>query len=182
MTNEDTEDVKIPKFKNWNKYYQIIFIGLLVGAGLFGIYAMVIGSINMFETPKVLSDEKINTSYPLYAKSVYYSNSMKNEVIIYNNPSWNVNNVWVGTDEEYKAFLNNQLIGDGRYSFKGPFASGSFEYKIPIRVYSASGSNILSSLFKDERRFLMVTDNVKVHYSILITGDKENLKVRINEV
>jgi len=175
---------ELPKFKNWNKRVQIIFVGLLIGAGLFGIYSISLGIMNMMEIPVMLSDNKIDTKYPLSAQSVFYENNMRNELIIYNNAAWNVKNVWVGTDEEYYAYINNRpVMGDTQYLFKGPFVyHGSFSYKIPIKVYSPhSGEDLLASVFNNERIFLMVVDGEKMHYIISMTGEKEGTKVNVYE-
>jgi len=56
---------------------------------------------------------------------------MRNELIIYNNAAWNVKNVWVGTDEEYYAYINNRpVMGDTHIYLKGPFVyHGSFSIR-----------------------------------------------------
>jgi hypothetical protein len=182
MIDSEKEGPTLPPFKSWNKYVQIAFLGLMIGGGAFGAYATIMGLMNFTEKPLLVSDDKIDTIYPLSAEQFFYRNNLRTELIIYNNEPWDVGGIWIGTEDEYDAYMNNKLVDSNQHLFVGPFNTISgFKYKIPIKAYLVK-SDILSNIFKDERIIITMVDGVKTRYSIVTIGEKETAQITVTEI
>jgi hypothetical protein len=107
---------------------QVIFVGLLAGALLIGMYLVGMGILSTTEKPEELSSGGLSTEYPLsYHYNAY---SSKNEIEIYNNAEWNIKSIWIGDSKEYAAYRNNSLMTGNKNRFNGPFITNSFKYII----------------------------------------------------
>jgi len=176
------QEAELPKFKSWNKHVKIIFIGLLLGAAFFGTYLTVIGFMNLSESPLTVSNNVITTDYPLSAENLYYRTSLKSEVVIYNNAEWNVSSVWIGKEDEYNAYRNNKLVTSEKHLFRGPFTmQKSLQYKYTVKTYLLK-EDPLNNIFENKHTIVVVADGKKKYYSVVVEGEKENMKLNINEV
>jgi hypothetical protein len=131
MTEND-DDVKKSIFNSMSRNTQVIFVGLLAGALLIGIYLVGMGILSTTEKPTILSSGKLRLStYPLSFQHNYYE-KRSSEYEIYNDAEWDVDRVWIGSGAEYSAYRNGSMVM-GNHMFKGPFKTErSFDYKIPL--------------------------------------------------
>jgi|WetSurMetagenome_2_1015567.scaffolds.fasta_scaffold16905_7 hypothetical protein len=165
MTEND--DVKKSIFNSMSRNTQVIFVGVLAGVLIIGIYMTAVGVMQYVEKPMIISSGVVGADFPLVYQHNHYSS--KDEIEIYNRNGWNIDSVWIGTDLEYQAFKGNLYMAGGQKNlFKGPFNNPKdLSYKLPLT--SDLSQKIIVNVGSTTKTYLIISNGTKFDAKISIT-------------
>jgi hypothetical protein len=172
----DSDEKQPFVFAKANKYTQIFIVGLLVGAVFFGIYLIGYGIFNMYiVSPQPVANGTLSNMM-CYSDS-YYKSDKRNELAIVNCGEINAKSIWIGTPEEYQAWVDMKLLDDKKHFFTSKtnsFLPNTIFYPIIMRYYPHYENLQIGGY---STKFIIVTDGDKRNattYEANIGGNQSN--------